>query len=97
MGNTIKIEPEALKDIQEAIIWYNEKQPDLGASFLQEVKENFSKLKINPYFQIRYDNVRCLPLNKFPFMVHFTFSENEKLIIIRAVLNTSINPDEWKR
>lgn len=94
MEITLKIEPDAFEDIQEAIAWYNKKQPGLGESFHREVKESFSNLKINPYYQIRYDKVRCFPLKKFPFMVHFTFSENRNLILVSAVLNTSRNPNE---
>jgi len=58
MSFTIKIEPEALEDIQESIDWYNEQQPGLGHEFHSDVKATFKKIKSNPYFQVPYDNVR---------------------------------------
>lgn len=60
MTYKIKIEPEAQQDIQEGIDWYNDQQPGLGRNFHSEVKAFFEKLKISPFFQIRYDDVHCL-------------------------------------
>ena len=92
----IEIEPEAHQDIQEGIDWYNEQQAGLGRSFHAEVKTTFKKLKSNPFFQVRYDEVRCLPLKKFPYMLHFTISEQDKLVVVRAVFNTARDPKIWK-
>jgi predicted ester cyclase len=93
----IRIEPEAHQDIQEAIDWYNQQQQGLGRGFHTEVKSSFKKLKIHPFFQVRYDNVHCFPLKKFPYMIHYTVDEGNKQIIIRAVFNTSRKPEIWKR
>jgi plasmid stabilization system protein ParE len=92
----IKIEPEAHQDIQEAINWYNQQQSGLGRRFHTEVKASFKKLKIHPFFQVRYDNVHCFILNKFPYMVHYTIDEENKIIIVRAVFGTSRDPQIWK-
>jgi toxin ParE1/3/4 len=92
MGFKIKLNLDARNDIQNNIDWYNEQQKNLGKKFLDEIKTYIQKLKSNPFFQIRYDNVRCLPLKKFPFMIHYTIDEDGKLIIIRAILNTHRNP-----
>lgn len=95
MAFTIKIEPEAHQDIQNGIDWYNEQKPALGRKFHAEVKAYFKKLKTNPFYQVRYDNVHCLPLKKFPYMVHFTINEKEKIVIVRAVFGTKENPQKW--
>ena len=97
MAFKIKIEPEVQQDIQEGIDWYNEQQPGLGRKFHAEVKASFKSLKINPFFQVRYNQVRCLPLKKYPYMVHFTVDEKNKTVIIRAIFNTSKDPKTWKR
>ena len=96
MAFKIKVEPEAMDDIQQGIDWYNKKQAGLGRKFLKEVKACFKSLKISPFFQIRYDDVRCLPLKKYSFMVHFTVHEADKLVIVRAVFNTYLDPGNWK-
>ncbi|WP_417613108.1 type II toxin-antitoxin system RelE/ParE family toxin [Owenweeksia hongkongensis] len=97
MSFSIKIDPEAIEDIQNGIDWYNEQQKGLGRKFHREVKLAFKSIKSNPFFQVRYDRVRCLPLSKFPFMIHFTVNESEKIVAIRAVFNTSRNPDIWMK
>ena len=66
MPFTIKIEPEAEQNIQKGIDWYNEQIPGLGREFHAAIKAQLKKLKTNPFFQIRYDNVHCLPLKNLP-------------------------------
>lgn len=72
-----KIEPEVHQDIQSEIDYYNEKQKGLGKRFHAEIFKSFNAIKKNPFYQIRYSNVRCLPLKKFPAMIHFTINEDQ--------------------
>ncbi|MEQ9467203.1 MAG: type II toxin-antitoxin system RelE/ParE family toxin [Ekhidna sp.] len=97
MKYSIKIESEAKEDIQDAIDWYNNQKPGLGTLFLEEIKSSIEQLKINPHYQKRYSEVRCLPTRIFPFMIHFTLDEGESIVIVRGVFHTSINPKKWKR
>jgi toxin ParE1/3/4 len=92
---SLKVEPLAAIDIQEEINYYNSKQAGLGKRFHKELKSYLKSLKSNPFFQIRYDNIRCLPLKIFPVMIHYTVDESTSLIILRAVINTSKNPDGY--
>jgi toxin ParE1/3/4 len=93
MGFKIKIEPAAKRDVQKEINYYNSKQNGLGKKFYAEVNVFFKTIKTNPFYQVRYDDVRCLPLNIFPAMIHFTLDETKKIIIIRAVINTNKDPN----
>ena len=96
MAFKIKTEPEAHEDIQEGIDWYDKQQPGLGRKFHSEVKAYFKKLKINPFFQIRYDDVHCLPIKGYPYMIHYTINEATKLITVKAVFSTRKDPQNWK-
>lgn len=87
-----KIEPSAKNDIQQEINYYNDKQNGLGKKFHADIKTSFNAIRKNPFYQIRYDNVRCLPLKKFPAMIHFTVDEVKKRITVRAVINTNRDP-----
>lgn len=93
----IKINASAKLDIQEGIKWYNSKVAGLGRSFHQEVKEAFEAIRSVKFFQIRYDEVRCLPLKIFPYMIHYSVDETNWQIVIRAVFNTYREPNIWKR
>ena len=89
----IKIQPRAFKEIQKGIDYYNAKQKGLGKRFYKNVSDSFAVIKKNPFYQIRYDDVRCLPVKKFPFMIHFTADKAIKTINVYAVINTSLNPE----
>jgi 1-deoxy-D-xylulose 5-phosphate reductoisomerase len=75
----------------------NEQQWGLGEKFETMFNKHLASLEKNPFFQVRYDQVHCLPLNKFPFMVHFTVDKNENSVIVRAVFHTSVDPVKWKK
>jgi len=86
----------ASKDIRSAAKWYNERSKGLGQRFVLVVKEEVRFICHNPYaFEVRYDNVRTIPLKKFPYMLHYYVNEAEKEIVVIAVLHTSRNPDIW--
>jgi hypothetical protein len=88
--------PIAKQDIKEAAIWYNKKQKGLGKRFTLQIRKKISLIKQEPFAAaIRYDEVKSAVLDVFPYMVHYTIDESEKLIIISAVLHTSRNPDIW--
>jgi hypothetical protein len=90
-----KLEPGAKVDIQNEINYYNEQQKGLGKKFHSEVKHYFKAIKKKPFYQIRYNNIRCLPLKKFPIMIHYTVDEDLERITILAVINTYRDPKEY--
>lgn len=90
--NTI-ILPSAIKDIQQIIDYYDSVQFGLSEKFYDELNDYILSLQKNPYFQLRYSTVRCLPLKNFPVMIHFIVDEKLNNIYIRAVLNTHKDPE----
>lgn len=96
MNFSVVIDPGAIQDIQQAINYYDEQQPGLGVRFEAALNKHLTTLQKNPFYRVRYDNVRCLPLRKFPYMVHFTVDESQKIVAIRAVFHTSLSPKNWK-
>ena len=97
MSFTSILSPKAVTDLRAAKNWYNEKKSGLGIEFLHEVKLYNAFLKKNPFaFQTRnHPPVRCAPLRRFPFMIHYLPIEELQLIVILAVLHTGENPDNW--
>jgi plasmid stabilization system protein ParE len=96
-GFSVIIDPRAIQDIQKAIDYYDEQQTGLGRKFESSLNKYIMSLEENPFFSIRYDHVRCLPLKKFPYTVHFSVDEAQQSITILAVFHTAINPKKWKR
>ena len=91
----ITVSRYALIDIQEATDWYNEQAAGLGKRFQTQVKKQINSLKTNAtYHAIRYDDVRCCPVTKFPFNIHYTVKQS--MVEIFAVIHTSRNPRVWE-
>ncbi len=65
----IVITHKAHIDILEGIGWYNKQSADQGKHFYQTIQKEYKNLRQNPYFQVRYEDIRCLPLKKFPYMI----------------------------
>ncbi len=85
-------------DVQEIISYYNSKQDGLGIEFFLELQRKYRTLKINPLFQKRYSNIHCLPLKRFPYMIHFSINKKTKIVFIEAVYNTAEDSKtNWKK
>lgn len=97
MNYEIVIDPKAIQDLQKAITYYEEKQQGLGKKFGNVIDKHFQQISKQPFYQIRYDKVRCLPVRKFPFMVHYFVDEIEKKIYVSAVFHTALNPNKWEK
>jgi hypothetical protein len=83
--------------LQENIDWYNKKQRGLGSRFFKAVKEQITRIKKNPYtISVRYDDIRCAKVKKFPYLVHFGIFQDLKIIKVMAVLSTYRDPIIWE-
>ena len=92
----IKIDQDALNDLKEIVTWYNNQLQNLGVRFHKQVKSQINALKTQPHiYNIRYKDVRCLLVKKFPFLIHYTINEKSCIVEIFAVFHTSRNPEIW--
>lgn len=89
----LKADKRALDELQKQVDFYNEQQRGLGKRFKDTVSDAIKSIRKNPFYTIRYDYIRCFPLNKFPFMLHFTVDEKEKIVFLHAIINTSKKPE----
>jgi len=93
----VKITPEAISDIQEITNWYNEQHAGIGRRFLKTIIRQINSLSKIPHsFAIRYHEIRCMPVKKFPYMVHFHIDEDLEVVEILAIISTDRNPYYWK-
>lgn len=91
-----KLSPDAHSHISDASKYYNSKSKGLGIKFYKEAKKTVNILTKSPYFQVRYDNIRCLPFKTFPYMIHFELDEKKYIIYIHAIICTLKDPDtQW--
>lgn len=84
---------EAISDIEEAARWYDRQRQGLGSKFLNSLRSGQLMIRKNPFaFALKYDEVRCIPVSRFPFLVHYKIYPGKKKIIVFAVFHTSMDP-----
>ena len=93
----LKIDVDAFQNIQDTSEWYELQSKGLGQRYKTQTKKQINTLKKDPYlFSIKYGEIRCRKIEKFPFLIHYTIDENTKTVTIFAVFHTSRNPEIWK-
>ena len=97
MNFRLVVNKKAINDIRKVKEYYNKQSDGLGIQFQTALDKYLSTLETNPDFKIKYDNIRCLPIKKFPYMVHFSVNSNKRIVRIYAVLHTSRNPKLWRK
>ena len=91
MSYSILITPAATEDIAVAVEYYNAVAVDLGYRFAELVAEYFSRIAELPTASaVRYKNVRCKPMKRFPFLITFTIDEVAQSVNILRVFNWEI-------
>ena len=92
----IKYNPDFYEDLVQAVDWYNELQAGLGERFYKNVKKQTAKLSTHAlYFAVKYSDIRCVNIEKFPYIVHYRVNEQTKTIKVEALFHTSRNPEIW--
>lgn len=95
MRFNVIINPEAINDIEILAEWYESKAKGLGTKFYKDVKKNIKLLHRNANsFAIRYNNVHCINIKKFPCLIHYRIIETT--VIIYGIIHTSQNPEIWE-
>lgn len=97
MNFQILFEPDAVRDIEGKIDYYDNELVGLGKKFEKALNKLFTSLGKSPFYSLRYDRVHCLPMKKYPFMIHFTIDEIHQKVIVIAILHTSLDPKKWDR
>ncbi|MGE0635342.1 MAG: hypothetical protein AB7G44_08305 [Bacteroidia bacterium] len=87
---------DAVADLQNGVRWYNNQQAGLGKRFYSTAVNSIKEIAKRPLSAaLRYDEVRCYPVKKFPYMIHFLIHENSMIVL--GVINTALNPEtNWR-
>lgn len=92
----VKVEPDVIEDILRITKWYDDTQVGLGKRFQKTVISHINSLNKDPQiYAIRYNDIRCLVVKKFPYMIHFYINDENKTVEVLAVISTDRNPKIW--
>lgn len=83
---SIIVSPDAEKDIQTAIDYYDSFSTKIGEKFFDSLVSDIDLLQsYGLAFQVRYDSIRLIHLKGFPYSVHYSIYEESKIIVIEAL------------
>lgn len=76
MEYKIIVKPEAEKELQKALNWYDDQKNGLGIELYIEISDIIDRIKENPnYFQKRYRNFRISFTKRFRYGIHYIVEE----------------------
>jgi toxin ParE1/3/4 len=96
----IVFRPEVEQDVSEAAAWYESREPGLGRRFTSEIIDVWDSLPENPYQNSRRHtskNIRWRYPEHFPYRVIYEILENDREVIILAVVHAARDEMYWSR
>ncbi len=92
----VEYNPDFFNDLAQAVDWYNEKQSGLGDKLFSNVKKQTAKLSTSAlHFVIKYDNIHCMCIDQFPYLVHYRVNEQSAIVKVEVLFHTSRDPKIW--
>lgn len=93
MKYVLEIKEEAVFDIKEAYLYYEEQRVGLGQRFLDNLETYLERvLKYPEHFQIKKKPYREAFIKDFPFLIIYEIEAPK--IIVYAIFNTWKNPNK---
>ena len=91
MAFKVLVNIRAQAEIEHAFDWYQKNSPRNGIRFLDSVESAYRVLKTNPFFQIRYRNVRAIALRQFPYSLYFIVDEKQTTVRVLSCFHQHRN------
>ena len=93
---SVRLTDDALFDIEEIVLWYEDQRKGLSYDFELCLEAGINEIIRTPLaFQKRYNNVKILFINRFPYGIHYTLQKDE--IIVIGIFHTSRSPKNWDK
>lgn len=92
MGYSIIVNIRAQKEIENAIDFYDLYSDVAPIDYIIALKDAYGSLQKNPFYKIRYKDVRAIKLKRFPFNLYFTVNEEQSLVTILSCFHNKRNP-----
>ena len=53
----------------------------IGDKFQKSLNKTINSISSNPFFEVKYSEVRCALIPKFPYMIHFQINEKKNFVV----------------
>jgi len=95
---TLQIKDEVYADIKVAYDWYETQRVGLGEDFLLSLEAGYAQISREPnLYQDIYKIVKRKLIKRFPYAIFFVVNEENKSVIVIAVMHTKRNPKKWTK
>jgi plasmid stabilization system protein ParE len=94
MAYKIIVSPRAQKEIENAIEYYSLYSTNAPQIFIKSLIETYTTLENNPFFNLRYKNIRALKINTFPYSIYFEINETQKMVRILSCFHNKRNANK---
>ena len=94
---TLKVvfRPAARAEFDGATLWYEDRQPSLGAQFLAEIDRAVDLASRYPdRYPVKHAEIRCVRVRRFPYSIFYTVETDQ--IVVLAVFHARRDPAIWK-
>ena len=81
----------ASEELEESFYWYENKRLNLGLELIEEIEYYLNLIENNPLLFEKYndkEDLRRIPLIRFPFLIIYWIEEREKIIYIDAIFHS---------
>ena len=86
---------EAENDIRDAYEWYEDKQENLGKSFMLDVELTLDRIEENSeLYELVFESTRRVLCRRFPYAIYFVV-DNFNVVVI-AVLHQRRRSSVWQ-
>ena len=94
MTRSVRVRPEAERDVESAFAWYEEQRPGLGGEFLHELDVVYERIAKFPFLYAElYRGLRRARVRRFPVGVFYLVTPVEIRIV--PVVHASRSPNAW--
>lgn len=95
MSLPVVLRPEARAEFDEAVDWYEQQRPGLGAEFVAQVQAVLDRISATPelYGQV-FRGVRRAVVRRFPYAILFQIEPRQAVIL--AIFHGRRDPKLWQ-
>ena len=92
----VSLHPEAVEELEQAVIYYEDCQSGLGKQLSQEIDASIKLILAFPHaWSVLEDGTRRILVRRFPYGLLYCLRDNE--VYILAAMNLNRSPDYWKK
>jgi toxin ParE1/3/4 len=100
MSWKLEFRPEVALDVQEAAAWYERREEGLGSEFVEEIIRAWDEIMARPLIgSVRHTSldIRWRYPARFPYRVIYRVNEEERSLLVIAVLHAARQEKHWQR